>query len=85
MNSDYSIVIGFVIIILIFMCLHYLEKMNSKKIENYSDSTPNNPMDAWQNMYAQNLQMMLMPWMSFACPNTKSKSCTLCNCDCDNE
>lgn len=84
MSSDYSIVIGFIIIILIFMCLHYLQTLNSDKIESYAAAP--NPMQSYQDMYSQSLQMMLMPWISFACPNGASdKSCTLCNCDCKSE
>ena len=80
MSSDYSIVIGFIIIILIFISLHHLQNLNSDKIESYAAAAPN-PMQAYTDMYAQSIMMMLMPWMAFACPKgTTDSTCTICNC-----
>ena len=84
MSSDYSIVVGFIIIILIFMCLQYLQNLNSDKIESYADSP--NPMKAYQDMYSQSLQAMLTPWIGFACPDGVDKeSCAICDCNCKND
>ena len=80
MSSDYSIVIGFIIIILIFISLHHLQNLNSDKIESYADNTTNIGK-AYQDMYSQSIMMMLAPWMAFACPDgTTDSKCTICDC-----